>query len=489
MKRIIIYLGIFVVFAVFLIFEISFIHAGRIVTIENEEKVAQEAYINKDQPTAIYIKGNPEPLLRIEDLPKEFPAHIQHPEGARFPDTRFNLAFLSPDAKRIAFSCGAVHNWVGVYELESKKVHVFTWLFDTHVKQILWSPNSKYFAYTYVPPRGDNIVSITGFRERTSEPYLTMRWSSIEDEHIYSGLEMPVCILIEHLDWSKDSKTMSFEIHKCKIEGLKLIKIEEAPVDTITIKVTKEEAREDPLEVQLAEKAFWEHRLSDNEQMIVDLFNIQRAAREIDTFEVNVKLSKAIKDEAENIVDLESDADSIEKKLFDFISHFGDKAFFVKGTSKEALLDNIRLNEKLQREILHPDNIMLSLCCVEDTLRDFLYLLLYTSKYNISYGPCTSTVSGFDGGPISNTDEINGKTNAKYLKYNFYEGTVFPFYYKGEKMVTKELETGEDGSFSIALGFSGYGYERRRLAIFVRNNPEEPYTLVDFFPVWGGIKR
>jgi hypothetical protein len=246
MKKNIIYLGIFVVLLVVLILDISFVRAGRIETIGNEKKVTPEAYIKKDQLTAIYIEGNPEPVLRIEDLPKEFPPHIQHPEGARFPDNRFNLASLSADGQRIAFTCGYIHEWVGVCELESKKVHVITWLFDTHVKQILWSPNSQYFAYMFVPPRGDHVVAITSFKEKTGEPYLSNHWSSLDDSEVYD-LKKPECILMENLEWSTDNKTISFEIHKCKIEDLKLIKIEDALVDTITVKAVGEgKAKERP---------------------------------------------------------------------------------------------------------------------------------------------------------------------------------------------------------------------------------------------------
>jgi len=241
MKKNLIYIGIFIVIALVVIYGVSLTNSDPTETKVVKEKTTPKAYIKKDQPTAIYIEGNPEPVLRIEDLLKEFPPHIKHVEGAPFPDNRFNLASLSPDRQRIAFTCGYIHEWVGVCELESKKVHVITWLFDTHVKQILWSPNSKYFALRYVPPRGDHIVEIIGFRERTSEPYFTMSWSSIEDEHIYSRLEMPVCILIDHLEWSKDSETISFEIQKCKIEGLKLIKMEHAPTETIILNAIKKE--------------------------------------------------------------------------------------------------------------------------------------------------------------------------------------------------------------------------------------------------------
>lgn len=240
MKRNVIYFGFFVILILVILCGVSFSDSSQKKTEGDKEKVTPEAYIKKDQPTAIYIKENPEPVLRIEDLPKEFPPHIQHPEGARFPDTEFNLASLSSDGQRIAFTCGGIHEWVGVYELESKTVHVITWLFDTHVKQILWSPNSKYFAYTFVPPRGDHIVAIAGFKERTGEPYFANHWSSLENYKVYDFKE-PECILLENLEWSKDSKTVSFEIHKCKMENLKLIKIEDAPVDTIFLNAIEED--------------------------------------------------------------------------------------------------------------------------------------------------------------------------------------------------------------------------------------------------------
>lgn len=202
-----------------------------IVTEKVKEKVTPEAYIKKDEPTAIYIEGNPEPVLRIEDLPKQFPPHIQHPEGARFPDTRFNLASLSPDAQRIAFSCGAVHNWVGLYELKSKKIHVVTWLFDTPIDEILWSSNSKYFAYTFGPPSGGRVVAITAFYEKTQEPYMSNSW--------FSGIRNPV--LISDLRWSKDGESLQFETQKYEIKNLKIKIIEDEQAKTITLKAIGEE--------------------------------------------------------------------------------------------------------------------------------------------------------------------------------------------------------------------------------------------------------
>ncbi|MGB2697457.1 MAG: hypothetical protein WBD28_06305, partial [Candidatus Zixiibacteriota bacterium] len=473
---------VFVVLVVVLILEISFIHAGRIVTIENEKKATPEAYIKKDQPTAIYIEGNPEPVLRIEDLPKEFPPHIQHPEGARLSDTKFNLAFLSLDAQKIAFSCGYIHEWIGVYELESKKVHVIDWLFDTPVDHILWSPNSQYFVYTLCGPSENCEVNIIGFKERTTEPYRTSSW--------HSGVGNSVSIY--DLRWSENSETLQFDIGKYGIK-----KTEQEQVKSVTLKLTRAETIEDALEVQRAEQAFWKHELSEDEQEIIDLFNADRTTRKTDTFMVNLKLSKAVKDKAEKIIlsHVDTDPMSIENKLVDFMSRFGDKIYVVRERSKLDILDNIRLNDKLQTEIKDPDNIMLSLCCVEDTGRVFFYLLAYMSKYQITYFHSKSAaVRPGQRGPINNVDGINGKTNGKYVMYKFYEGTVLPFYYEGKTLITQDLQTGElltrgKGVFRFELRYSGYGHEKRRLTIFVRNDLEEPYSLVDVFPVLGGISR
>lgn len=208
------------------------IFSSPIVTEKVKEKAAPKAYIKEDQPTAIYIEGNLAPVLKIEDLPKQFPPHIQHPEGARFPDTRFNLASLSPDAQRIAFSCGLVHNWVGLYELNSKKIDVITWLFDTPIDQILWSPNSKYFAFTFGAPSGACIVEIIGFKQKNKEPYRTNIWSS--------GIRNPV--FISDLRWSKDGESLQFEIQQYEIR-----KIKKEQVKTITLKaIEKETVKEAP---------------------------------------------------------------------------------------------------------------------------------------------------------------------------------------------------------------------------------------------------
>ena len=247
MKRNLIYLVCFIVLVSIVICGISLTNSNLPATEEVKEKATPNVYIKEDKPTAIYIQGNAEPVLRIEDLPKEFPPHVQHPEGARFPDTRFNLASLSPDGQRIAFSCGEVHTWVGLFELKNKKIHVINWLFDTSIDQILCSPNSQYFAYTYNVPSGQRNVMIIGFKQKTKEPYFSNRWSSVEDEDIISGRKKIDCLLINNLEWSKDGQNIQFEIQKCETRGLELIKKENEPMETIILKAIKGEAMKETL--------------------------------------------------------------------------------------------------------------------------------------------------------------------------------------------------------------------------------------------------
>ena len=245
MMRNIVYVGSLVVLGLVVIYGISLTNSDPTITKVVKEKATPEAYIKTDQPTAIYIEGNPEPILRIEDLPKEFPPHIKHPEGARFPDTKFNLASLSPDAQKIAFSCGAVHNWLGVYELETKEVHVITWMFETFVDQILWSSNSNYFAFTFCFPSEECQVKIVGFRYKTGEPYITSSWTS--------GIRNPVSIY--DLRWSKDSEVLQFDIGKFGIK-----KIDQEQVRIVTLKAIDEEKAKETIKKETKEKTKYKDR-------------------------------------------------------------------------------------------------------------------------------------------------------------------------------------------------------------------------------------
>jgi len=232
MKKNLIYLICLILLALAVIYGVSQTNSNPPANEEVKKEATPTAYINKDKSIAIYLQGRSEPVLRIEDLPREFPPHIRHPEGARFPDTQFDLVSLSPDGQRIAFSCGLGHTWLGLFELTIRKLDVITWLFDTSIDQILWSPNSKYFTYTYWAPSGEYDVVIVGLREKTAEPYITNDWSS--------GIDNPV--MISGLRWSNDGESVQFETQKYEIKELKRVKMENEPVNTVTLKVNKEEA-------------------------------------------------------------------------------------------------------------------------------------------------------------------------------------------------------------------------------------------------------
>ncbi len=224
-NKIIFVVGILFIVLV-LIYVVSLTNTNQTPTEAVKTKEAPQAYINKDKPTAIYIEGNPKPVLKIEDLPKEFPPHIQHFEGDRFPDSKFIMAELSPDGRKIAFSCG-YHEWVGVYDLNGKKIHVLDWFFDTHIDQILWSPNSQLFAFTYGTPSDECRVEIVSFKGKTNEPYYSNSWSS--------GVGNPV--LISNLNWLMADTSLQFDTRKFGMPN--------EPAVTVSIKAIKEETEKE----------------------------------------------------------------------------------------------------------------------------------------------------------------------------------------------------------------------------------------------------
>ncbi|HEX9916184.1 MAG TPA: hypothetical protein VGB16_00450 [candidate division Zixibacteria bacterium] len=237
MYRKISYLGSVIVLASIVICMILFTDCSYTATKKVKEKITPRAYIKEDQSTAVYIDGNSKPILRIEDLPKEFPPHIHHPEGARFPDTRFNLASLSPDGKKIVFSCGLVHNWVGLFGLKSKKIDVISWLFDSDIDQILWSPNSRHFAYTFVAPSGEFVVETVSLRQKTQEPYISNWWGAIKD----GGFRWDENINIYDFQWSEDGESIQFTAQKSEIKDNKEVRMESEPEKIITLRAIKEE--------------------------------------------------------------------------------------------------------------------------------------------------------------------------------------------------------------------------------------------------------
>jgi len=247
MKNKIIFVVGMLVLVLVLIYVVSLTNTNQSSTEGVKVKEAPQAYINKEKPTAIYIEGNPEPVLRIEDLPKEFPSHIHHMQGATPRDGgRFYLASFSLDGQRIAFSCGGGHEWVGVFELASKKLSFITWLFDIHVDHVIWSSNSRYFAYTYTALNGEDVVNIVGWREKTAEPYISNHWRS--------GTDTPITPF--DFSWTADGESLQFQIPNYEIIGKEKIKIDTLHSQLVTmnaVKQTEEALKESPQKVKRKE--------------------------------------------------------------------------------------------------------------------------------------------------------------------------------------------------------------------------------------------
>jgi hypothetical protein len=232
------------------------------------------------------------------------------------------------------------------------------------------------------------------------------------------------------------------------------------------------------------QKSFYSHKLSAEEQQIIDFLDSTRTAKGIQPLEVNIHLCKAMKDKLDKIVNDATIMDTVlvVQKLSELLSYLGKKSFLVKGGSHSEIHYNLGLNQELGKEVEEGSNIRISFCCVKDTLRNSLYSLTYLSEYSVEFFPSELKYfpSNFGSGP-SYEIPVKGKINAKNIKYDLYQGNVLPFYYYGQQRLTEEMQTEEDGSFSFKLSFSVRGSIVWRVAIFAKSHAEEAYSLVDFW--------
>lgn len=231
-------------------------------------------------------------------------------------------------------------------------------------------------------------------------------------------------------------------------------------------------------------KAFYEHRLSLEEQQIIELFDSTRIAEGIEPLEVNLNLCKAMKDRIDKTINDATITDTalVAQKLSEFLTYLGKKSFLVKGDSVSAIRHSMGLHYELCKEVSAGSNVEFGLCCVKDTLRSGLYSLIYLTKYYVEFLP--SEVRTFfppDSDIQTHRQELNGKTNAKYIKYMLYPGGVLPFYYEGKEMTAAEMRTRENGSFSFQLSYYFQGATQWRVAIFARDKKDEPYSILDFW--------
>jgi len=232
------------------------------------------------------------------------------------------------------------------------------------------------------------------------------------------------------------------------------------------------------------QRSFYSHKLSVEEQQIVDLLDSTRAAKGIQPLEVNIHLCKAMKDRLDKMVNDTTMMDTVlvVQKLSELLSYLGKKSFLVKGDSASEIRHNVGLNQELGKEVAAGSNIRIGFCCVKDTLRNSLYSLIYLSNYYIEFFPSEAKSFSAPGSHfVSWEADVCGKTNAKYIKYSLYQGNMLPFYYKGKEMLTEEIQTAEDGTFSFKISFYVRDSIVWRVGIFAKDKAEEPHSLVDFW--------
>lgn len=201
---------------------------------------------------------------------------------------------------------------------------------------------------------------------------------------------------------------------------------------------------------------------------------------------MNLTLSKGIKDRFEIIINKQEEKDSIliVKELSDFMSYLGGKTFLIQGDSVPEILNRIRVDQNVTKELITADTITLGFSCIKDSIEGSWYSLIYLTNYYIEFGQAqVMTEAPPPGGSDIQVHryKVNGKTNAKYIKYMIYQGTVLPFYYEGNKMTSEEIRTKDDGSFPLEFSYYYKGATPWRVAIFARDNTDEPYSIVDFW--------
>jgi len=227
------------------------------------------------------------------------------------------------------------------------------------------------------------------------------------------------------------------------------------------------------------------YEFSEKELRIIEVLKKNRAEKKVKAFDVNPRISEATSKGLENMF-REGTQKEIGKNLDTLKSYLGGVCFIMRGESMSKLLRQFNQNERLQKEVGDSTNLMMALGLTHATKTNEIYCIIYFSKYSIEYG--ISMTSGLPppqpGGGTPDTiflrhEEINGKCNAKYIKYYLYEARGLPFHIEKEDFLIGELQTDENGGFTISISYNAHKNKVKHLAIFARTNPSEAYSLVD----------
>jgi hypothetical protein len=262
----------------------------------------------------------------------------------------------------------------------------------------------------------------------------------------------------------------------------------------------EDSSSEKPIEMDkepapLSEQRLEVDKLSETEQQIVDKLKKKRVESAKAVLEVNPRISGAIRYEMQMLFEEESAGltlEQIEEGLEKIVSYLGGSSVIIKGSSTEDVLNKLNQNEELQKEVEDSTNLVMAIGLTHTTNKiDSTCCLIHFCKYFIEWGPAPVPAGGHpvgmeEGSPILNWGEIKGKCNAKYLKYDFYQGIGLPARIEKDSVKTGILETDQDRNFSFRISYlTRSKMEQRRVAILARGLPSEVYSLVDFLYVRG----
>jgi len=168
----------------------------------------------------------------------------------------------------------------------------------------------------------------------------------------------------------------------------------------------------------------------------------------------------------------------MEGELLNLASKFGNRAQSVEGPKDLLFLDKVLRHPRIQAQVLDSTNLFVGLAIQE--INDTNYAFLYFPAYNMSYEPFIpeSTLKAKGTSYQKVILNIEGKTNARFLEFMFYQGLELPFDYKGTNKEVKEVKTLPDGSFSVTFEISKFGKGDKSIAVFARNNESESFILV-----------
>jgi hypothetical protein len=279
-----------------------------------------------------------------------------------------------------------------------------------------------------------------------------------------------------------------YKIFLCALCLSLLLPLTHAVNGTRGIIVGEDSTSEKPTEMDkepepVSEQRLEVDKLSETEQQIVDKLKKKRVESAKAVLEVNPRISGAIRYEMQMLFEEESAGltpEQIEEGLEKIVSYLGGSSVIIKGSSTENVLNKLNQNEELQKEVEDSTNLVMAIGLTHTTNKtDSTCCLIHFCKYFIEWGPSPVPAGGHpvgmeEGSPILNWGEIKGKCNAKYLKYDFYQGIGLPARIEKDSVRTGMLETDQDRNFSFRISYlTRNRMEQRRVAIFARGLPSE----------------